>query len=509
MAASAKLYYTLTSNSSFATLRSPMPKKKKVLRIKLVLVGIFAVFIPIAISILLKLDPPLLLIIGALTSIATVLLLLWTVSPISKLIQGFETLSEGNLNHTLDIRSGDEFEDVALSFNIMITKVATLMQNIEKGQMVVSAEKNKLDLILESIIDGIIALDFSRNIILVNKAAEYLTGFSQTEMQGASIDNFIKLYNRGEEILIKNVCQPEFSQVAMLAGKNGRQTKVNVTSAAITEAVQTNLGCILIFHDISKEEELEQMKLDFVSMASHELKTPLTSIIGYLSVFINENTGKVDKEELELLEKSLVSGKQLYSMITNLLSVNKIERDRLSVIAQPLDYKMLLQKVVEDMQNQAKLKNITLTLNLPESDLPKVIADQIRISEVLDNLVANAINYTNPGGQVSLNISLSPAEVTTSITDTGIGIPKEAIPHLFSKFFRVSNTSQQARKGTGLGLYISKSIIERLNGKIWVESEFGKGTKFSFTLPVASITKTSFDLNQYDKHSIQSGNLSY
>lgn len=486
-----KLYSWLTRNSSFVTLKTTMPevKKRRTLHLKLFLIALFASFFPITIIIFAKLDHLILLIIGALTSMLAILLLFRAIKPLSKLIAGFEILSDGKLNHTLDIRTGDEFEDLALSFNLMATKIAALMQNIEKEQVVVSAERNRLDLILSSIIDGIIALDFSKNVILVNKATEYLTGFTAHQMQDRPIDEFVKFYKDGEEIFIKSICQSDFNQAATLVGKDGKQTKVNVTSASIAEGIQTNLGCIIILHDLSKEEELEQMKLDFVSMASHELKTPITSIIGYLSVFLNENRSKLPREEADLLERSLISAQQLLNLVQNILNVNKIERDQLSVDAEPVDYLAILSKVVEDVADQAKLKNIDLTLDTPQTSLPKVMADQVRIAEVITNLIANAINYTNPGGRVIISTSVSPTEVTTTIEDTGIGIPKEALPYLFNKFFRVSNQEQPTSKGTGLGLYIAKSIINRLNGRIWVESEFEKGSKFSFTLPIASAHK--------------------
>lgn len=487
----------------------PGNKKRKTLHLKLALIGIFTTFIPLLATLFLEFNLIFALAAAFITSLLTILLLFWAIKPISKILQGFEGFSDGNLNQRLDIRSEDEFEDLANSFNLMAAKVATLMQKNETDQISVSAQRNKLESILSSVVDGIIALDLSKSVVLVNKTAEYLTGYSESEIKGKPINEFIRVYSDGEEILVKNFCQPQFNQTANLIGKGGKEVKVNITSAPISENIQTNLGCILILHDLTKEEELEQMKLDFVSMASHELKTPLTNIIGYLSVFINENKGKIEKEEIELLEKSLVSSKELYSLVSNLLSVNKIERDQLSVSGESIEYTAILQKAVEDLQNQAKLKNITLILNLPEEKLPKVLADQIRIAEVLDNLVANAINYTDPGGEINIYVTFSPTEVTTSIKDTGVGIPKEALPHLFTKFFRVSNTAQKVDKGTGLGLYISKSIIEKMKGKIWVESEEGKGSKFSFTLPIASINKSSFDESKFDAQAIQAGNLSY
>ncbi|OGE27751.1 hypothetical protein A2772_00685 [Candidatus Daviesbacteria bacterium RIFCSPHIGHO2_01_FULL_38_8b] len=388
-------------------------------------------------------------------------------------------------------------------------QLAPTLRQLETERDIAIAARDKTNEILASVIDGIVALDFNKNVILLNKAAQELTGYSETEIQGRPIDRMIRLFSEQEEILPKTYCQGSFNKPVKVVGKEGKQTKVNLMTTQAEGSVQTNLGCILILHDLSKEEELEQMKLDFVSMASHELKTPLTSIIGYLSVFLDEAGNKLPKENLDLLDKAFVSAKQLQTLIQNLLNVNKIEREQMSVSLEPVDYTAILYKAIEDLKSQANQKNIVLTLTLPSQPLPKVLADSVRLSEVVTNLLANAINYTNPDGKVEITTLVSPTEVTTSITDTGVGIPKEAIPHLFNKFFRVSNQLQKASKGTGLGLYIAKSIIEKLHGKIWVESEVGKGSRFSFTLPVVNQTNNILDSDKFIRSSIQTGALNY
>ena len=131
------------------------------------------------------------------------------------------------------------------------------------------------------------------------------------------------------------------------------------------------------------------------------------------------------------------------------------------------------------------------------------------LGEVITNLLSNAINYTSPGGKVEIATEVFPTELKTAISDTGVGIPQEALPHLFSKFFRVSNQLQKTSKGTGLGLYIAKSIIEKLHGKIWVESEVGKGSKFSFTLPLIIQSKGILDHDKFVSEALQSGTLNY
>jgi len=387
-------------------------------------------------------------------------------------------------------------------------KLVRTLHAFEDQAAAAIAERDKFNEILSSVIDGIIAIDFNKNVIFLNKSSEELTGYSQAEIRNKPIDQLIHVFSESDEILSKTYCQGTFNQTAKLIGKMGRQTKINLMTAEAGGTVQTNLHCILILHDLSREEELEQMKLDFVSMASHELKTPLTSIIGYLSVFLNESKEKIPKENLILLDKAFIAAQELQILIQNLLNVNKIEKEQLSVSFEVVDFKGILSKAVEDLKPQANQKNIVLTLTAPDN-IPAVLADPIRLGEVAINLLANAINYTPPGGKVEMSVKLSPVDVETSVTDTGIGIPKEAIPHLFGKFFRVSNSLQQGKKGTGLGLYISKSIVEKLHGKIWVESEVGKGSTFSFSLPVATQTAGILDRNKFTSSAIQSGSLNY
>lgn len=484
------------------------PSKKRLLHLKIIFITLLTVFLPIILTFYLKLGVFAFLL-AAVSSCLGIGLLFWAIKPLGDLIKSTESFSDGNLNHRIDIRSGDEFEEVGNSFNTMAQKLSLTFNKLETDQMIAISERNKLNEILSSIIDGIIAIDFNKNIMLLNKAAEQLTGYTQKEVFGKPVSSIIHLFEDGEEIITKSYSQANFNKSAKLVGKMGRQTKVNVMTQEVDGTIQTNLSHILILHDLSKEEELEQMKMDFVSMASHELKTPLTSIVGYLSVFLEGDIKKLTPEELELLNKAFISARQLQTLISNLLNVNKIEKEKFSVSPEEVNYMDILTKSIEDLKAQASQKNILLSLVAPLQPLPKVMADPIRIAEVITNLVANAINYTNPGGRVQISTQVSPNEVTTIVADTGIGLPKEAIPHLFNKFFRVSNQLQKGNKGTGLGLYISKSIIEKLNGKIWVESEVGKGSKFFFTLPVVSLSRGMIDSDKFASQAVQSGNLNY
>lgn len=492
-----------------AAQNQPQPPGRKTLHLKVILITIFAVFTPFIFGLFITLTPLLSILISAISTILAIIFLFWALKPLSLLIKNTGIFADGNLNHRIDIRSGDEFEEVGNSFNLMADKLSKMIQKIESDREVAISEKNKFDKILSSMVDGIIALDFNKNVMFVNKASEELTGFMEAEIHGKPIDQMIHLFSEQEEILPKSYCRENFSNTAKLVGKNGRTTKVEFMTTQVGGTVQTNLSCILILHDLSKEEELEQMKLDFVSMASHELKTPLTSIVGYISVFLDENRGKIPTESLDLLDKAFVSAKQLQTLIQNLLNVNKIEREQLSVSPEPIEYIPILSKAVDDLRSQATQKNIVVNIISPSAPLPKILADPIRISEVITNLISNAINYTNPNGKIEISMRVSPNEIETAVSDNGVGIPPEAIPHLFNKFFRVSNQLQSANKGTGLGLYIAKSIIEKLHGKIRVESEVGKGSKFFFTLPVVEKSAGIVKDDRYISQAIQSGTLNY
>ncbi|MBI3109833.1 PAS domain S-box protein [Candidatus Daviesbacteria bacterium] len=484
------------------------------LRVKIALIALTPILIPL-LAVFFQTGILFTLITGLVSAVAVILIVFRLLSPLNALIKGTDTITSGNLNFRVDIRSHDELEKIGESFNSLAEHLKQSVEKSEQDKDIISAERNKLSAVISSVIDGIIAVDLTKNVVLANKTAQYLTGYSEGEMQGKPIDHLVRLFKDQEEVPVKTYCQIDFEiatpsakifESLTMVGKDARKVKVILTTSPISSGVQTNLGCILILHDLTHESELEQMKLDFVSMASHELKTPLTNIIGYLSVFMDENRQTLRSDQSELLDRCLVSARELQTLVENLLSVNKIEREQISVAVESVDLNAVFSKAIEDLQNQAKLKNITLNF-MKDGALPKVLADPVRLSEVINNLVANAINYTEAGGKISVYTSSTPFEVITTVEDTGVGIPAEAIPHLFNKFFRVSNTVQKGSKGTGLGLYISKSIIQKLNGRIWVESEPGKGSKFHFSLPVAR--ETILDRNKFVSEAIQVGALNY
>lgn len=373
-----------------------------------------------------------------------------------------------------------------------VIEVSALYQNLMNETKVISGERNKLEVALSGISDAVIAIDFNRKITIFNSSAEELTGFKKEEVLNQPIGDIIKFFDSAKELTPLDYC-PLDSQIGgvvvnkqniKIVGKDGKTVSINLLSGQIKEGPTVNLGCILTLHDISKEDALEAMKLDFVSMAAHELRTPLTSIRGYLSVFMEENSKNLNTEQNMLLGRINIAGEQLMALIENLLSVSKIERGVFGIQLAPIDWPTNVASVIEDFKNRAEEKKQQLEYIPPTMPIPTIEVDKLRINEVLSNLLANAIAYTPERGQIKVSVEFQDNQVVTHIQDTGVGIPEEALPHLFTKFFRISGKLEQGSKGTGLGLYISKSVVDMHKGKIWVESTFGKGSRFSFSLPV-------------------------
>ncbi|OGY22231.1 MAG: hypothetical protein A2113_03060 [Candidatus Woykebacteria bacterium GWA1_44_8] len=375
--------------------------------------------------------------------------------------------------------------------------VATDIRKIRDLVTDITAERNKLTTVMQSIVDGVLALDLDGNVIFVNPAALSMLGLGSEDILSKSLGSVLTMLDGDQKLTSKDLIPSERLVKDVIVTQKrglkittsfGKQLFVNLTSSSIKEGGEVGLGAIITINDVSKEKELEEMKLDFVSMAAHELRTPLTAIRGYLSVLQEEVGESLSKEQKSFLDKAFISSSQLAALVENLLSVSRIERGAMRLEVEPTDWGQVLGEAVANFLPLAGEKGVHLSLRKPE-ELPKVLVDKFRISEVISNLLANAIAYTRPGGSVELSAQADDLEVTTQIKDTGQGIPESARSRLFTKFFRVSGVLEQGSKGTGLGLYISKAIIDMHKGKIWVESSLGVGSTFFFTVPVVEAAK--------------------
>lgn len=407
-------------------------------------------------------------------------------SAIRKLQQSAQLVERGELDRSIVINTGDEIEALSHSFASMVNQLLQRERSLAR-------EKQEIETMLQSLTDGVIAIDKNENIFLSNKVAQKIIGITNMQVLGKHIDTILHLYDETQRVPFSQFnIQTESMKMSLkekglsLITEDGRTIFLSITVSPIIFMTQKSSGWIITFHDITKEKELEEMKLDFVSMAAHELRTPLTSIRGYAALLEDMDFEKPSPDVKEYIKRLVINSDNLGDLIDNLLNVSRIERNTFKVETAAVYLLDIIQDVVDNLKEQAQLKNQHLLFQTPDKKMPLVLADSFRINQVLTNLVANSITFTPQGGSITITVEQKDNFLEVTVSDTGVGIPPEALPKLFTKFFRVSGALEQGSKGTGLGLFIAKSIITMHHGRIWVESAVGKGTAVRFTLPVAS-----------------------
>ncbi|HSD83300.1 MAG TPA: response regulator, partial [Anaerolineae bacterium] len=256
---------------------------------------------------------------------------------------------------------------------------------------------------------------------------------------------------------------------------------VTVTVAPVTMSDE-HLGSVSVFRDITAEVEADRAKTEFISTVSHELRTPMTSIKGYADLMLIGAAGAINQNQQRFLSVIKSNADRLSILVNDLLDISRIESGRVKLELKPISVESLIDAVLTSLHGRFEEKQLMVQVALPEGDLPRVLADRDRMIQVLTNLVSNAYQYTPPGGQVTIGAHEDGELIQIDITDTGIGISPENQLKVFERFYRVDDPNVNEFPGTGLGLAIVKSLVEMHEGRIWLQSEVGKGTTFSFTL---------------------------
>jgi two-component system NtrC family sensor kinase len=330
------------------------------------------------------------------------------------------------------------------------------------------SERNKLESILTGIGEGVLVSDFDKRFILINQKAIEDFNIKEKNLVGKRIRDVIDHQEFLEFLRDTPQISPSRTELTLQDGR-----MLNILQTPLP-----NIGLVMTMQDITHLKELDRIKSDFVNTVSHDLRSPLTAILGYVELI--DRVGPVNDQQKEFIRRVQLSVHSITTLINDLLDLGRIEagfdsRNEVIAISDILHY------ALDSLRIRATEKSQKLIDHIPE-DLPQMLGNPIRLRQVMSNLILNAIKYTPEGGTVTINARAEGGQIILQVADTGIGIPPADQPYIFDKFYRASNLPSHT-PGTGLGLAIVKSIVENHMGRIWVDSTLGQGTTFTIVLP--------------------------
>lgn len=347
-------------------------------------------------------------------------------------------------------------------------------------------ERDKIRTLVENVAEGLILLNHQGEITLVNPWAEKITGLDKKELLGKKIET-TPLDRKIVDVYLKqkneagNLIKQEISGVST---KDGQEQFFLITVVPISAQGDRQGACILSFHDVTREKMVEKMKSEFLSIAAHQLRTPLSAIKWIFHMLLNGDLGEITKTQREFVKKGYESNERMILLINDLLNVTRIEEGRFLFDFVKTSIKTMLDKLLEDFIPIAAKNKVKIEFNYPKIPLPATLVDEQKLELAFQNLIDNAIKYSPEGGTVKISLKKEKGFFLITISDEGVGIPRQQQGKIFNKFFRGSNVIKLETDGTGLGLFITKNIIEKHDGSISFVSQENQGTTFSVTLPI-------------------------
>jgi PAS domain S-box-containing protein len=386
--------------------------------------------------------------------------------------------------------------------------------NIEKAKL--GEAKAKDESVLLAIGDGLIVTDKNGTIEMINKAFELMLGWKSKEVIGKKVSDIVPMENeKGKRIPEKERINPlllipgkkviplrttyySTTETYYYVRKDKERFPVTITSTPIILNKKV-IGAVEVFRDVTKEKDIDRAKSEFVSLASHQLRTPLSTISWYAEMLLDGDVGKLTDGQEKYLNQVYESNRRMIELVNALLNVSRIEMGTFVIDPEPVKIVDLVLSVLSELKPKIKEKGHTIIKRFDES-IPVINADPKLLRIVFQNLLSNAIKYTPQNGKVSLEITyikkngtkdarVMDNSILIKVADTGFGIPKSQQDKIFTKLFRADNVKQKETEGTGLGLYIVKSIVEHSGGRVWFESVENKGTTFYVTLPESGMKK--------------------
>jgi NtrC-family two-component system sensor histidine kinase KinB len=400
------------------------------------------------------------------------------IEPAEKLAQTVRQIGRGRLDLKIDVDTNDEVGELSREFNKMTERLRQFEKlNIDN----IISEKKKSETIVESISDIIMVCDSEFNIQLINKTAEDLFNIHEEAVIGRKIqecisdERIIEIFESTGKASIMKKPYLQFTN-------NGRLVYLRPRISEIPAVHGGRSGIVLILQDVSQFRELDKMKSDFMATVSHEFRTPLTSINMSVDIMRQKVVGPLTDAQAELLESSKQDCDRLTKLVKELLQLSKLESGKFELKREPVEFERVIDAALQPLQLPFKEKGVELKSTVG-ADLPLFMGDEQQLTWVVSNLASNALRYTPNGGNVCIDVKKDGENILMLVKDTGRGIQPEHIEKIFDKFVQVKHALDSTPGSVGLGLAIVKEIVEMYNGRIWVESEIGKGASFFISLP--------------------------
>ncbi|HWJ79022.1 MAG TPA: cell wall metabolism sensor histidine kinase WalK [Niallia sp.] len=403
------------------------------------------------------------------TAILGVLLARTITKPISDMQKHAFALAKGNFSRKVKVYGFDEIGQLAITFN-------NLTKKLQESQATTESERRKLSSVLSYMTDGVIATDRKGRIILINEPAARMLDVSRETVLSEPIINLLDLQDKYtfEELL------EERESVILDYSTHYEHYILRANFSVIQKETGFVNGLITVLHDITEQEKIDMERKEFVANVSHELRTPLTTMRSYVEA-LADGAWKDDELAPKFLNVTQNETERMIRLVNDLLQLSKLDSRDYQLNKELVDFIVFYNRIIDRFE-LTKDQNVIFERKLPNK-VAFVEIDEDKLTQVLDNIISNALKYSPEGGKITFSIKEEEQRIIVSVKDSGVGIPKENIDKIFDRFYRVDKARTRKLGGTGLGLAISKEMVEAHGGKIWASSREGKGTKISFTLP--------------------------
>ncbi len=381
-------------------------------------------------------------------------------------------------------------QDVRL-LKLAVSRLATVVENAALYQDAI-ARRERWEAVFRHAEEGIVIFDHRGAIVGFNPAAAHLTRYSPSDAVGRQFTRVIKIVSpEGADLAALSPIRSVLTEgktvskdQQLLETRTGERLWIEINFAPIMSEQGEPSSGIVIIRNIQRAHHLEEVKSDFISIVSHELRTPLSAIKGFLSMTLNKDFGPLNDRQFHYLLRVYQSNQRMIELVEDLLDASRLDDGRIKLTPKPTTVETLISEIVTELASKGFERQITLKVNRLRK-LPLVLADEARLRQILTNLIDNAIKYSLPKSEVLIDFKIQGDELIISVRDFGVGITPSQIDRIFQKFGRIYNPMSIQAGGSGLGLYIVKNLVEAHGGRIWVTSREGRGSKFSFSLPIA------------------------